>query len=171
MLHQGCFHRLANVKKKLFVCLNDCIKVRKWTGRNRTNQWTSTKKQVVKPLPSWMKDVFPIENGQFSKVMLVFWGFSTPEKNERHFEPQTFWRFWLVQGWFFPLGVHLFWGWTPRREIWSTGDEWREVWDYDDRYKKAMELPPARRADENGEWLNTWPFKWWNSWLPKKGDF
>ena len=22
----GCFHRLANVKKKLFVCLNDCIK-------------------------------------------------------------------------------------------------------------------------------------------------
>mmetsp|Transcript_136027 Transcript_136027/g.322327 ORF Transcript_136027/g.322327 Transcript_136027/m.322327 type:complete len:625 (-) Transcript_136027:111-1985(-) len=35
-----CFHRLANVKKKLFVCLNDCIKV--W-------EYDSLKKPIVLP--------------------------------------------------------------------------------------------------------------------------
>jgi len=30
-----CFHRLANVKKKLFVCLNDCIKVWDYDDRSK----------------------------------------------------------------------------------------------------------------------------------------
>ena len=34
----GCFHRLANVKKKLFVCLNDCIKA----GMCLTGCWKCT---------------------------------------------------------------------------------------------------------------------------------
>ena len=41
----GCFHRLANVKKKLFVCLNDCIKVRNL----QCGQFGPNKKQLPGP--------------------------------------------------------------------------------------------------------------------------
>ena len=54
----GCFHRLANVKKKLFVCLNDCIKVGK---QPKTGHFGSQQ-------PSISYTVYvPLENEDFGK--------------------------------------------------------------------------------------------------------
>ncbi len=171
------FSSLGECEEETFRVLERLYQGWENDRRNRSNQFVN-KKTVVKPLPPWMKDVFSYWKWTIFQSHLSFQGFSHPWKKRQKFWTPNILAVLAVlvsSEMIFLLGVHLFE--VKPREICSTGaTRGREVWDYDDRYKKAMELPPARRADwrwkrwvidENVTQINGWT----GPWLPKKGGF
>ena len=77
------------------------------------NGYTPQKKRTWQAgKPTMNEDVFPIENGGFSNVMLVFravngykWGLKRPKMNGFHWQlmnhPEIYWELWASTQWLF----------------------------------------------------------------------